>query len=113
MVNETIGNNIRNLRKNAGYGQGNLAQLLGVDQSLISKIENGERGLTSDMMSKLAALFGVTEEQLENPGMEMSSLSVAFRGGDLSVAEMEAISAINRIALNSEWMSSLLKGAES
>ena len=108
-INSIIGGNIRTLRENAGYTQSNIAAFMGVDQSLVSKIEKGERALSTDMIEKLASLYGVSVEQLENEQVEPSKLSYAFRGGELSIEEMEAISAINRIALNSEFMRVILE----
>ena len=108
-INSIIGGNIRRLRENAGYTQSNIAAFMGVDQSLVSKIEKGERALSVDMIEKLAALYGVSVEQLENEQVEPSKLSYAFRGGELSTEEMEAISAINRIALNAEFMRVILE----
>lgn len=104
-----IGENIRVLRDGMGFNQISIARFLGVDQSLISKIEKGERNLSSDMLEKLACLFGVSVESIENSRIEASRLSFAFRAGDLTVEDMEAISMINRIALNSEYMAKLLK----
>lgn len=109
MANRIIGDNIRVLRDNAGFTQNNLAQFLGVDQSLISKVEKGERSLSADMIEKIASLFGVTVEQLEKQPVATSKLSFAFRGSEFSIAEMEAISAINKIALNSEFMRVIIK----
>ena len=65
MINKTVGENIRALRENAEFTQNNLARFMNVDQSLISKVEKGERTLSADMLEKLAALFGVTVEQIE------------------------------------------------
>ena len=113
MINKTIGNNIQILREHAGFTQSNLAEFLKVDQSLISKIEKGTRAITVDMVEKLASLFGVTLEQMESQSVSTSKLTTAFRSGSLSVEEMEAISAINRIALNSGFMSELLGVTES
>ena len=112
MINKMVGKNIRALRENAGFTQSNLGQFINVDQSLISKIEKGERSLSADMIEKLASLFGVTVEQIENEPVAVSRFSYAFRGNELSIEEMEAISAINRIALNSEFMRVILKEAE-
>lgn len=109
MANKMIGENIRVLRDKAGFTQTNLAQFIGVDQSMISKIEKGERGLSAAMLEKLCALFGVTIEQMENEHVATSKLSFAFRGSDFSVTEMEAISAVNKIALNSEFLRVILK----
>lgn len=109
MINKIVGENIRMLRENAEFTQSNLAHFMNVDQSLISKVEKGERTLSADMLEKIAALFGVTVEQIESQPITASKLSFAFRGSDFSVEEMEAMAAINKIALNSEVMRVLLK----
>ena len=105
-----IGNNIKTLRDEIGFSQTIIARFLNVDQSLISKIEKGERSLSADMLEKLACLFGVSVNAIEGSTIEASNLSFAFRASDLSAEDLEAISAINRIALNSEYMAELLKG---
>ncbi len=107
----TIGENIKALRISMGFNQMNIARFLNVDQSLISKVEKGERALSSDMLEKLSCLFGVSVEAIENSKIDASKLSFAFRASDLSPENMEAICAINRIALNSEYMDELLKRA--
>lgn len=107
-----IGERIRALRDKAGYSQQSVARFIGVDQSLISKIEKGERAITADMLEKLAALFGVELSALLDDNIPSRSLAFAFRANDLTVSDMEAISAINRIALNSEFMYNLLKENE-
>ncbi len=93
-----------------GFNQSTIARFLNVDQSLISKVAKGERSLSVDMLEKLSCLFGVSINAIESSTIEESTLSVAFRASDLSLEELEAISAINRIALNSEYMAEILKG---
>lgn len=104
-----VGNNIKTLREGMGLNQSNIARLLSVDQSYISKVEKGERAISADMLEKLACLFGVSVDAIENGPIEKSSLSFAVRASDLSSEDLEAISAINRIALNSEYMGELLR----
>lgn len=106
---EAIGENLRVLREGAGYNQSSIATFLGVDQSLISKIETGERKITADMLDKLASLYGVTSSSIVNDVVAGIKLSCAFRCSDLTSDDMEVISAINKIALNSEFMTSLLE----
>ena len=66
--------------------------------------------LSTDMVEKLACLFGVSVDAIEDRTIEAPSMSFAFKASDLSAEDLEAISAINRIALNSEYMAELLKG---
>lgn len=108
MNSKIVGENLRKLRDNAGYNQQNIADFLKVDQSLVSKIEKGERSITADTLDKLASLFGVSVTAIEND-VVARPLSCAFRCSELSTSDMEAISAINKIALNLEFMDSLLK----
>lgn len=105
-----IGDNIKTLREEMGFNQNNIASFLKVDQSLISKVEKGERNLSVDMLEKLACLFGVSVQAIENDKLDASKLSFAFRAADLTVDDMEAICAINKIALNVESMTRLLEG---
>ena len=105
-----IGNNIKTLRGGMGISQSCVAQFLNVDQSLISKVEKGERNLSADMLEQLSCLFGVTVDAVEGSAIEASVISFAFRTNDLSIEDLEAISVINRIALNSEYMGKLLRG---
>ena len=110
MNNKAIGENLRVLRDGAGYNQLSIATFLGVDQSLISKIEKGERSISTDMLDKLASLFGITTADIVNDVVVARPLSCDFRCNELSSNDMEAISAINKIALNSELINSLLGG---
>ena len=107
-----IAERIKEFRKNSGLSQANIACFLGVDQSLISKAENGERNLSVDMLEKLAALYGVSMLAFEENTLPVNPLKFALRADELSTADMETISAINRIALNSEFMADLLAGEQ-
>lgn len=108
-----IGKNIKTLRENMGFTQASIANFLKIDQSMISKVEKGERTLSIDMLEKLSCLFGVTVEAMEKEIISESNLSVAFRADELSTNDMETISAINRIAMNVTFLTELLKKEES
>lgn len=113
MVNmQKVGETIKALRESAGYNQQSVATFLNVDQSLISKIEKGERNISSDMLEKLASLFGVSEDSIINSNTIVRPLSCAFRCSDLTADEMEAICAVNKIALNSEFMYKVLEASK-
>ena len=105
-----IAERMKEFRKNSGLSQANIACFLGVDQSLISKVEKDERVLSSDMIEKLAALFGVHQKAFLADIIE-KPLAYALRASDLTTDDMNTISAINKIALNCDFISSLLNGA--
>ncbi len=107
---EIIGARIKSLRENSGLTQSNVANYLHVDQSLVSMVEKGKRALTADMLDKLAALFGTRVSALMEPEMKVIPLSFALRASEIGEDDLDAISAINRIALNSHFMTQLLEG---
>jgi Fic family protein/DNA-binding XRE family transcriptional regulator len=55
---------LRNARENKGLKTREVAQLLGIDQALISKFENGSRKPTKDQITKLASLLEIDYETL-------------------------------------------------
>lgn len=56
--------NLKNLRKQKGYSQEELADRLGVVRQTISKWEKGQSVPDSEMLMKLAEIFEVTVSQL-------------------------------------------------
>lgn len=107
---ETLGSRIKILREHNGFTQSNIAYYLKVDQSLISMVEKGKRALTSDMLEKLASLFGVQLSALHEAKIETKSLSIALRASEINEEDLETIGCINRIALNCSFMTDLLEG---
>ena len=55
---------LKNAREQKGLKTREVAQLLGIDQALISKFENGTRKPTRDQIIKLASLLGIDFETL-------------------------------------------------
>lgn len=106
-----VGENIKSLREQSGFTQSNLAKYLKVDQSLISKIEKNERPITSDMLEKLSALFGVPIETFAEESVSANRIIFALRASEINENDLETISAINRIAMNLNFMTRLLGGS--
>lgn len=109
-MTKIIGENVKKLRERMGLNQSNLAKFLNIDQSMISKIENGERSLSADMLEKLSYLFGITIDDMAKEEIKKSSYSVAFRANELTYDDLETIYAINKIAMNVSFMTDKLKG---
>lgn len=104
-----IGSKIKVLRENCGFTQNNIAKYLNVDQSLISKFESGERPISADMLEKLATLFGCNMSAFNETTEKIKPLSFAFRASEICEEDLETISKINKIALNSDFMTKLLE----
>ena len=106
-----IGDKLKSLRESSGFTQSNIAKYLKVDQSLISKYETGERVLTASMLEKLAVLFGVNMTAFnQDKADQVKPVFFALRASEINEEDLEAISAINRIVLNCNFMTQLLEG---
>lgn len=68
---ERLRNNIVNLRESRNWSQKELATRLGIDSSYISKIESGNRKVSTSELDKISSLFNVTTDYLlGKPEME-------------------------------------------
>lgn len=65
-------NNIKQLRISKGLSQAKLGEIIGRDQSLISKLEKGQIDFDMNMADKLSAAFGVPIDHLRMPPKESS-----------------------------------------
>ncbi len=59
-----MGNSISKLRKEKKMTQSELAELIGVTQETISKLENGKRKLDINIAQKIAIAFEVSLDEL-------------------------------------------------
>ena len=57
-------NRIRELRNEKGLRQGDLAAMINVSQQTISRLENGENALTSDILINLSKVFHVSADYI-------------------------------------------------
>ena len=104
-----IGLKVKSLRESSGFTQANIAKYLKVDQSLISKFEGGERAISVDMLEKLTTLFGCSISDFNENTDNFKPLYFALRASQICEDDLETIYAINRIALNSTFMTKLLE----
>jgi transcriptional regulator with XRE-family HTH domain len=59
-----LGNNLKAIRTAKNTTQSELAELLGVDKSFVSNIENGKTNPTLETISKLAKVLDVSTTEL-------------------------------------------------
>lgn len=59
MTPEQVGQIVRNARKEKGLSQKALSELVGVDQSEISRLERGERRPSEEKQTRIAEALGV------------------------------------------------------
>ncbi|MDD3139038.1 MAG: helix-turn-helix transcriptional regulator [Lachnospiraceae bacterium] len=110
MGRASIASKIKELRTQAGFNQSVIAEYMQVDQSLISKIEKGEREASTGILKKLSELFGCKVSAIINDEENVSCLNVAFRTSGMTKDDLNSIAVINRIALNLENMQRMLEG---
>lgn len=60
----STGEQIRKLREDKGLPLRKIAAKLDIDQSILSKIERGERKASKDQIIQIAKIFGVDEKEL-------------------------------------------------
>lgn len=103
-----LGVNLKTLRDGMGLNQKHIADYLGVDQSFVSKYENGERPLSSEMLSMLADLFCIQVRQMLNDDDVKPEVIIAFRANVITPDDVVTISKIGKLAKNLNEMDALL-----
>jgi transcriptional regulator with XRE-family HTH domain len=61
-----LGESIREIREKKGYNQEQLAEIMKVSRSTISKIENGKFNCSMDYLSKFSWFLGFEFKMIEN-----------------------------------------------
>lgn len=107
---DIVGANIKLLRESMGLRQRQVADYLEVDQSLISKVEAGERSISTDILEALSSLFCCPVSNLLSEQPLEGECKYAFRSNHLSTDDLKAIAAVNRIALNQIEMDNISTG---
>lgn len=107
--NEKFYQRIKLLRIESKLTQEQMASYLDVDQSLVTKLENGSRNLNVNLMDKICNLFGCTEEYLLGESDEYIPLNFAFRSNNIQAEDLQSIAMINKLAMNLRFMDELMK----
>jgi transcriptional regulator with XRE-family HTH domain len=83
---EEIGSRVRALRKARGLSQADLAHVLDVDGTAISKIENGKRGLAAAELAQLCEHFEIGSDEFLFGG-QGAPAGVLLRAADSAQAQ--------------------------
>lgn len=110
LICQDVGERIKNLREASGLTQHQIADYLGMDQSLLSRVEKNERQMNLEALDKLTNLFGCSIQYNDAISEERAPLKFAFRASEISSEDFETLAAINKIALNLSAMNLLLGG---
>ena len=94
-----MGEIFKEVRSACGFTQDQMATFLGVDRTLITKYEKGERGLGIGALERACEVFGCNLNVLRGIE-EYKPMTVAYRAKDLTIEDMEAICMVQKIALN-------------
>lgn len=107
---KSIGEKIKQLRENTGFTQKNIAEFLSCDQSLISKIEKGERTIGSADLKQLSYLFRYPYSKFFDDSDIIPTYTIAFRTNSFNRLDLQTLSVINKIILNQKTMDKLVGG---
>lgn len=111
-INVVVGANVKRMRRLRGLTQEHVARYLGIDQTLVSKVEGGQRSLGAASLEKLCDLFFCTlDDLLDEDARTPAGKAMAFRADDLDGEDLHALAAIGRIVRNLEDMAELEKAA--
>ena len=99
---------LKQLRKESKITQEQLASYLGVDQSMVTKMENGPRSLNVSFIEKICNLFGCTEAYLMGEDDTYIPLNFSFRCNGIQTEDLESIAAVNKIVMNLRYMNEMI-----
>lgn len=99
---------LKELRKESKLTKVQLAKYLGVAQSMLIELEDGNRSLSVSLIEKLCNLFGCTEAYLLGEDDSYIPLNFAFRSNGIQTEDLEGIAAVNKIAMNLRYMNEMM-----
>ena len=90
-----MGKRLKKLREDNNYTQEQVANFLGIDQSYLSKIEQGQRNMNSVAFDKLCLLYNCSPDYLLGKSDEYEPPKLAFRSDE--TVDLFAISKMNQV----------------
>lgn len=99
---------LKKLREESKITQEQLAKYLDVDQSMITKLENGTRNLNVTLIEKICSLFGCSETYLVGEDDAYIPLNFSFRSSRIQPEDLESIAVVNKIVMNIRYMNEMM-----
>lgn len=94
-MKSAVGKVLYELRRENGYTQKQVSDYLGITQSNLSKIENGERNFNITLLDKLCLLYNCSPEYLLGETDFHEKSSIAFRSDDK--VDLNVVAKMNEI----------------
>lgn len=94
-MNKMVGKTLKELRSENGYTQEQVSIYLGITQSNLSKIENGERNFNMTLLDKLCLLYNCSPEYLLGETDSHEKPSIAFRSDEK--VDLNVVAKMNEI----------------
>jgi transcriptional regulator with XRE-family HTH domain len=107
MAQRDLNNRLKELRIKSKLTQEQVAKYLDVDQSMVTKLENGTRTLNVTLIDKICSLFGCSEDYLLGNSEDYIPLNFAFRANGIQTEDLQSIAAVNKIAMNIRYMNEI------
>lgn len=99
---------LKMLRERNGFSQKVIAHFLGVDKKLLLEFEAGKKSLSVGEIEKLTTLFGLDIFSAQSGVAKIKTMTLPFKTNNITEEELASIYAINKIAMNSDFMTKLL-----
>lgn len=99
---------IKELRTKLHLSQDYVATYLGMNRATFSQLENGNRRVTADDLSKLSTLFGVSADSILH-GSEVSQPAVIFARSFENLDEMDQAEIMNLIRFKEQMKAQRVK----
>jgi transcriptional regulator with XRE-family HTH domain len=104
-----VGIKLKTMREQNDLTQEIISAFLNIDQSLLSKIENGEKSIPVEVLEELATLYGVNLSYFEESDSSVQPLTITLKPDEIDEKDLETISIVNRVALNCNFITKLLR----
>lgn len=101
-IQNQIGQNIKHFREQNDLSQNDISDYLGIDRSLISKYEQGNREVPLPVLEKLASLYGVDISVFLESEPEHAALhqALAFRKDKMQSGDLHQLANFRKIVMN-------------